>query len=368
MKKLLPLIVLILAGCSHKVVTPRTGMFDACRQGCSDLGSLMKTPACLIKPSVIEQIGALIDWLHDDTQQMTMPAGACGCLIATVDTNGGISRVETVETNAPEVAAFVAHSIKNLPPAGPIADCLVGMNLPVVFPTTFNMARDISVGTEAFRSGDYELALEELKPLAVHGDARAQLYLGSMYEMGKGVTQDYREAMRWYSRAAARGHPFAQTNIGHMYQLGLGVPVNYEKAMDWYRLAADKGDVGSQLNIGYMYQSGLGVSQSYEDAADWYRLAARRGDGIAQFNLGYLYFYGKGVTKDRKSAHMYFSLALAHCEKRSSNNPIQDRLSAAGCHEEANRGLEIVAEEMSKNEIQEAKKMAAKWWAATPGK
>ena len=43
---------------------------------------------------------------------------------------------------------------------------------------------------------------------AEKGLARAQSNLGDMYANGKGVTQDYVEAIRWYRKAAKQGDAY----------------------------------------------------------------------------------------------------------------------------------------------------------------
>ena len=63
----------------------------------------------------------------------------------------------------------------------------------------------------------------ELKPLAEAGDATAQLELGNMYHDGRGVPQDYAEAVKWYRLAADQGVAKAQNNLGVMFEFGNGV-------------------------------------------------------------------------------------------------------------------------------------------------
>ena len=63
-------------------------------------------------------------------------------------------------------------------------------------------------GERAYLSGDYAMAFRELQPLAQQGHAGAQFYLGLMYSYGRGVPQDYRQAVQWSRRAAEQdGHP-----------------------------------------------------------------------------------------------------------------------------------------------------------------
>ncbi len=57
-------------------------------------------------------------------------------------------------------------------------------------------------GIEAHHKGNYAHALELLRPIAEEGNAIAQGLLGGMYGQGKGVTQDYQQAVKWYRLAA----------------------------------------------------------------------------------------------------------------------------------------------------------------------
>jgi TPR repeat protein len=57
-------------------------------------------------------------------------------------------------------------------------------------------------GKAAFGRGDYAKAYEEFKKLAVRGHVKAQGCLGEMYHSGKGVPQDYAEAVKWFRKAA----------------------------------------------------------------------------------------------------------------------------------------------------------------------
>ncbi|MDO4644028.1 MAG: hypothetical protein Q4A74_09330 [Cardiobacteriaceae bacterium] len=56
---------------------------------------------------------------------------------------------------------------------------------------------------KAYESGNYTKARQIWEKAAASGDATAMFYLGLFYEAGKGVTQDYVKARKWYGRAAA---------------------------------------------------------------------------------------------------------------------------------------------------------------------
>lgn len=78
-------------------------------------------------------------------------------------------------------------------------------------------------------------------PLAAQGDAKVQVNLGVRYMTGPGVSQDSKEAARWFRKAAEQGDKEAQNNLGSMYVQGQGVQRNYVLAHMWFSLAGTKG-------------------------------------------------------------------------------------------------------------------------------
>ena len=72
-------------------------------------------------------------------------------------------------------------------------------------------AQDFQKGLAAYQAGDYATTLQEWIPAAEAGDAVAQYNLGIMYYNGKGVPQDYAEAVKWYRLTADQGDADAHT-------------------------------------------------------------------------------------------------------------------------------------------------------------
>ena len=66
-------------------------------------------------------------------------------------------------------------------------------------------ADDYSDAKTAFKNGDYALALKIATPRANQKVAWAQNAMGVLYRTGKGVTQDYAEAVKWFRKAAEQG-------------------------------------------------------------------------------------------------------------------------------------------------------------------
>ncbi len=103
-------------------------------------------------------------------------------------------------------------------------------------------AQDFCKGLAAAQAGDYATELQELMPLAEQGYDKAQFKLGSLYENGQGVPQDYTKAVKWYRLAAAGGNPLGSSRLADMYNDGQGVLQNHTKAHMWYNIAAANGD------------------------------------------------------------------------------------------------------------------------------
>jgi TPR repeat protein len=188
---------------------------------------------------------------------------------------------------------------------------ILGMALAALLSAGAAEAQDWDAGVEAYRRGDYAVALKEWQPLAEAGDEYAQVLLALMYYNGIGVPQDAAEAARLYRLAGDQDHSEAQFALGQMYDQGKGVPQDRVEAARWYRLAADKGLAKAQHNLGVMYQNGEGVPEDKAEAIRLYRLAADQGNGRAHAQLGARYFLGEGLVQDPVAAHMHLNIGCA---------------------------------------------------------
>jgi TPR repeat protein len=61
----------------------------------------------------------------------------------------------------------------------------------------------LKAGMDAALRNDYKMALKLCRPLAEQGNSDAQVFLGYVYLLGRGVKQDDAEAYFWYSVAVA---------------------------------------------------------------------------------------------------------------------------------------------------------------------
>ena len=83
--------------------------------------------------------------------------------------------------------------------------------------------------------------IEMLHGEAQAGDVVSQYILGGRYYFGHGVSQDYKQAVKWFRLAADQGDDYAQLYLGLCYDNGEGVVQNKEEAYFWFLLSAANG-------------------------------------------------------------------------------------------------------------------------------
>ena len=176
------------------------------------------------------------------------------------------------------------------------------------------------------RRGQVRLAASTLYARAADlGDIDGQVYLGLLYEEGRGVAQNYLRAAQLFEQAAQQGDSEAQVLLADLYFDGLGVKKNYAAAFQWYLRAAEAGYADGQFSTGIMYELGEGTAQSYSTAAHWYRQAAVQGHSLAQQALGSLDLEGLGVERNIVEAFAWLSLASQAGDTEATNQIAQLR-------------------------------------------
>ena len=88
---------------------------------------------------------------------------------------------------------------------------------------------------------------------AAQGNAQAQAEMGARYLNGKGVMQNYQQALRLYHASAAQKYVPARVAMGDIYMGGKAVPRNAEQAIKWWSLAADQGDRTARVQIAMQF-------------------------------------------------------------------------------------------------------------------
>lgn len=91
------------------------------------------------------------------------------------------------------------------------------------------------------------------------------------------MSQDYQQAVYWFTKAAKQGYANAQSMLGLCYYYGEGVSQDYQQAVHWYTLAANQGDATSQKDLGECYLEGKGVKKNCRKALKWFKKAKANG-------------------------------------------------------------------------------------------
>jgi TPR repeat protein len=80
-----------------------------------------------------------------------------------------------------------------------------------------------------------------------------------MYDMGRGVTQDYKEAVSWFRKAAEQGDVIGLSKLGEYYEYGKGMEANYSEALRLYKKAAEQGDDESKKAVNRLSEKKWGL-------------------------------------------------------------------------------------------------------------
>jgi len=165
-----------------------------------------------------------------------------------------------------------------------------------------------------------EDSVNELLKRANKEDIVAYFELGRRYKEGRGITQDNKEAKKWFKMASEQGHATAQFELGLLYY---NYDTNYKEAAKWFKMASEKGNAKAQFSLGYMYASGQGVTQDNKEAKKWFRMAAEQGEVNAQANLGGSYY----EEQNYKEAVKWYKMAAeqGHAQAKTNLKLMQEK-------------------------------------------
>lgn len=104
-------------------------------------------------------------------------------------------------------------------------------------------------GWAAYEQDDFPVALSIWSNLANSGNINAQVNLGVMYDYGKGVTQNHKQAARWYRAAADKGNAIAQYNLAILLRAELVSGDENLTAEHWLKQAASQGYEAARVEL-----------------------------------------------------------------------------------------------------------------------
>lgn len=127
----------------------------------------------------------------------------------------------------------------------------------------------------------------------------------------------------------------------------------YDDALKEFLPLSERGDRDAEFMLGAMYFYGKGVPRDDSLAAAWFHKAARQGHTGAQLAYGSLFVEGRGVLTDLVAAYMWLTVAA------ESSVPLIEQ-----------RALflrEFAAHSMTRDEIEEASRLARGWQPIAAG-
>ncbi|MFV4943140.1 tetratricopeptide repeat protein [Lactobacillus delbrueckii] len=89
-------------------------------------------------------------------------------------------------------------------------------------------------GAEAYRQGDYELALQCYKKAADYGNSQAMCNLGYIYAFGRVGEADQEKAFYYFTQASLAGNPNAFYKLGDAFRFG-NFEIDYRLALCYAR-------------------------------------------------------------------------------------------------------------------------------------
>lgn len=149
-----------------------------------------------------------------------------------------------------------------------------------------------------------------LRKAALLGNARSQYNLGIFYLDGRGVPQDYPQAISWITKSAEQDYEEAQLKLIQLYTEGRYVSQNASKAKEWTE----------KLAISQEKRDNNSVKENF--------IAAEKGDAFAQYYLGLRFEKGMRVRQNLVVAYALYNLsALDEKQSRNARDQIMKSLS-----------------------------------------
>jgi|GEM_PF-5201459 TPR repeat protein len=102
--------------------------------------------------------------------------------------------------------------------------------------------KDHQMGEDFFHQGNFEMARNYFLKGAERNQPYDEDWMGSLYENGQGVGQDYAVALAWFQKAADQNDPTGEARVGYYYEYGYGVDADPGKARAWLKKAANQGN------------------------------------------------------------------------------------------------------------------------------
>ena len=138
-----------------------------------------------------------------------------------------------------------------------------------------------TVGSFYYKAEHYREAIPYYEKAIALGDNGGYAHLGNVYY----ELQDYYNTKKYYEIACNKGNGDSYQsepcfNLGLMYDLGKGVQQDYHKSYELYKKACDLKSGVACNSLGFLYGNGLGVRQNLSTAKQYYGKACDLGNQL----------------------------------------------------------------------------------------
>jgi tetratricopeptide (TPR) repeat protein len=165
----------------------------------------------------------------------------------------------------------------------------------------------------------------------------AEYNLGTLYDQGRGMEQDYETARDWYESASEgpNGDSDAEYRLGILYEKGLGGDKDPKESVGWFEKAAEHGSFYAALRLatsppagapqfdserfwylaGEALVNGRGVARDEPRGFTYVKKSADMRYEPAMFRLATMYSAGRGTPKDEAKALGTYEQVIALNDK-----------------------------------------------------
>lgn len=120
-------------------------------------------------------------------------------------------------------------------------------------------------------------------------DAKAQYELALLFQSGKYISQNEKQAFCFFEKSANQNYVPAKVELAKCYTIGRGTGKNLKKAFDLYQIAANAGNPEAQNILGNYYMNGnaggLKIPKDAGRALEYWTKAAKQGLAQAKASL-----------------------------------------------------------------------------------
>ncbi len=142
-------------------------------------------------------------------------------------------------------------------------------------------------------------AFDLYKQACEGGSGPGCYHLGRLYDEGKGVPANQREALTWYRRSCEEGYGESCGRLAEKFRIGEGVVKSSREANRYLELGCDHAHGASCGNLGGVYETGeQGLERDIARAAVLYERACNLRDANGCWRLGILYENGSTLEQD----------------------------------------------------------------------